>query len=477
MNWRSIASAIGALALACGAPLISPAQVPIGATVAADGNCPSGNAVNTGVGRQVYESSKGALCISGTISASTTGFTPSATGTPISVTTGGVTGTLPTGTVVTAYNTGATNDAFCKLGASATTSDIDIPPKSWFAFTVGAATQLTCITSTSTTTVNMVGGSGLPTGAGGGGGGSGSNASVSSTGAAVPGSGTLVAGGAAAGAGNLTAATVKAGSTAAAATDTALVVQNATEHTDLGTINTTLGTPMQNSGGSVTANAGTNLNTSLLATDAHLTALGSSALLTDSHFTTIFGTTASPSASCTNPISIGGCLEQLHADATASLPAGSAIVGKFGIDQTTPGTTNGVALAQINAATTLAGNGPTGTGAQRVTQSNDNSSAPVNVSTATTTQIVAASGSTVIHVRSWILVTTLADNVTWESGDTGGSCANPVALTGAMPFAANGGAAFGSGAGDVMVLPSGKALCMLTSAATQISGSVSYEQY
>ncbi len=38
-------------------------------------------------------------------------------------------------------------------------------------------------------------------------------------------------------------------------------------------------------GGAITANAGTNLNTSLLATDAHLTALGTSALGTDSHLT------------------------------------------------------------------------------------------------------------------------------------------------------------------------------------------------
>lgn len=40
----------------------------------------------------------------------------------------------------------------------------------------------------------------------------------------------------------------------------------------LTTINTTLGSPMQASGGSVTANAGTNLNTSALATSANLTA-------------------------------------------------------------------------------------------------------------------------------------------------------------------------------------------------------------
>ena len=43
--------------------------------------------------------------------------------------------------------------------------------------------------------------------------------------------------------------------------------------------------------GPVTANAGTNLNTSLLATDAHLTALGTGALATDAHLTTL-GTSA-----------------------------------------------------------------------------------------------------------------------------------------------------------------------------------------
>lgn len=108
------------------------------------------------------------------------------TGTPISVTTGGVTGTLPTGTEVVATNTGTTNAAYCKLGASATTSDQYIAPNGgWFGFTVGAATQLTCITSTSTTTVNMVGGSGIPTGTGGGSGGSGGGAVTVADGADV----------------------------------------------------------------------------------------------------------------------------------------------------------------------------------------------------------------------------------------------------------------------------------------------------
>lgn len=125
----------------------------------------------------------GNLPITGSFSAA--GFTPATTGTPISVTTSGVTGTLPAGAVVAAFNVGTTNTAYCKLGASATTSDIAIPPASWFAFTVGAATQLTCITSTSTTTVNMVGGTGLPTGAGGGGSGGGGGAVTVADGADV----------------------------------------------------------------------------------------------------------------------------------------------------------------------------------------------------------------------------------------------------------------------------------------------------
>lgn len=122
----------------------------------------------------------GQFCVNASVSASITGFpgTSQTTGTPIAVTTGGVTGTLPAGAVVVASNVGATNGAYCKLGASATTNDQLIPPNSWFAFTVGSNTQLTCITSTSTTTVNMVGGSGLPTGSGGGGGGAGGGGAV-----------------------------------------------------------------------------------------------------------------------------------------------------------------------------------------------------------------------------------------------------------------------------------------------------------
>ena len=77
----------------------------------------------------------------------------------------------------------------------------------------------------------------------------------------------------------------------------------------------------------------------------------------------------------------------------ASVPAGTALIGKVGIDQTTPGTTNGVQVnaalpagtnvigalsanqsvntAQVNGVAVLTGTGATGTGAQRVTVSTD----------------------------------------------------------------------------------------------------------
>lgn len=136
--------------------------------------------LNTAIPHALYMDTSGNLCTAASVSASITGFpTVQTTGTPISVTTSSATGTLPAGAVVVASNVGATNGAYCKLGASATVSDQLIPPNSWFAFTVGANTQLSCITSTSTTTVNMVGGSGLPTGSGGGGSGGGSSSITS----------------------------------------------------------------------------------------------------------------------------------------------------------------------------------------------------------------------------------------------------------------------------------------------------------
>lgn len=63
----------------------------------------------------------------------------------------------------------------------------------------------------------------------------------------------------------------------------------------------------------------------------------------------------------------------------AAVPAGTNLIGKVGIDQTTPGTTNLVALAanqsvnvaQVNGVTTSTGTGAVGTGTQRVAVGTD----------------------------------------------------------------------------------------------------------
>lgn len=162
----------------------------------------------------------------------------------------------------------------------------------------------------------------------------------------------------------------------------------------------------------------------------------------------------------------------------------------------------------------LTGNGATGTGSQRVTIANDSAaravggegavnsaapsgavmsgarsganmveltqasaSVPINVSTATTTQLVALSGSTLIRVTSFDVIAGGTGNITFVYG-TGTNCGTGTTpLTGAYPLTAQAGIAKGSGLGPVLVVPAGNALCVTTSAAVQMSGSVSYTQY
>jgi len=124
--------------------------------------------------------------------------------------------------------------------------------------------------------------------------------------------------------------------------------------------------------GTVTANIGT---TNGLALDATLTGGTQKTKIVDSGGTNVAAVSAAGAvkvdgSAVTQPVSI----------ATAPvLVAGAAIIGKVGIDQTTPGTTNLVALAanqsvnvaQINAVTPLMGAGATGTGSPRVTIATD----------------------------------------------------------------------------------------------------------
>ncbi len=107
--------------------------------------------------------------------------------------------------------------------------------------------------------------------------------------------------------------------------------------------------------------------------------------------------------------------------------------------------------------------------------------AVVNISTATTTQLVAASASNKVYVCSLNLVTAAANNVALVEDDTA-ACASPTAgMAGGTTaatgwnFAANGGIAFGNGASSLFVTAAiNRYVCLISSAATQLSGSIMY---
>lgn len=179
-------------------------------------------------------------------------------------------------------------------------------------------------------------------------------------------------------------------------------------------------------------------------------------------------------------------------------------------------------VAQMNGVAVTMGNGASGTGVQRVTIASDStgqvavaslpnegqqtmansvsvamasdqqvadpctfrlkSVAVINIATATTTQLVAASSGNKLYVCSINLGPTGgADNVALVEDDTS-ACASPTAgMAGGTTsgsgwnIAANGGLTFGSGMGMVAVTAAtNRYVCLITSAAVQLSGTMTY---
>lgn len=175
-----------------------------------------------------------------------------------------------------------------------------------------------------------------------------------------------------------------------------------------------------------------------------------------------------------------------------------------------------VNVAQVNGVTTTTGAGATGTGVQRV---NDVASAAtgaappaaaqyigglisgatggflggitvcdlskvINVSTATTTLMVTGVSGRQVRICSFHMITTLANNVAWLEG-TGATCGTGTAgmaggttAASGYNFAANAGMAVGTGLGEVLTTATtGDSVCLITSAATQLSGFIKYTIY
>ena len=381
---RNLWGAVLAATLLSGAPAYAQTYQDLGGTYVR-GIVP----IQPGVGPLFTSANPGK--ISGSFSASLSGFQPTSAYATLSVGASSSRVALPSGTVVVVYNTGS-NVAYVTLGGSsvtATTSNDVVPAGGWMAFTVGPNTFLAAIESAGATTLTLSGGSGLPTGAsgGGGGGGSGSNASVGSTGSTAPGSATyngmLVTGG-----------------------------------------------NMVGASGSAWGSAPTGLN--VLGVNADVL---SSALPT-------------------------GAATAANQEVT---PAGASATSA----QAVQGVTGGVPMPTTGA----------NTGGSLTTIIQAGVSVPINISTATTTQLVAAIAGKAIYVTAWDVIAAGTGSITLEYG-TGSSCgAGTTPLTGAYGLAAQFGIAKGNGLGPMLVVPAGNALCALTSAAVQMSGSVSYTQF
>ena len=193
----------------------------------------------------------------------------------------------------------------------------------------------------------------------------------------------------------------------------------------------------------------------------------------------------------------------------AALPAGSNVIGALTANQS-------VNVAQMNGVTVTMGAGATGTGVQRVNpvSSSATGAAPpasasfigglgsgatggfligpavadtfvnVNVSTATTTLLITGVSGRHVRISAMNLLTAAANNVALISG-TGATCGTgTTGMNGGTTagsgwnFPANGGIAQGSGVGTInQTNATGDSVCIVTSAATQLSGRLAYAIY
>ncbi len=132
----------------------------------------------------------------------------------------------------------------------------------------------------------------------------------------------------------------------------------------------------------------------------------------------------------------------------SALPAGSNIIGNVRLDQTTPGTTNGMSENQINGTTIAAGNGVSGLGVQRIAITSDNTPFTVNTIpktqcgngvasvplSAVPTSITLATTGVTTCVVAIIMNNTTASQLTVSVTDNQGSPITDVLPFGLPPF-------------------------------------------
>jgi len=103
-------------------------------------------------------------------------------------------------------------------------------------------------------------------------------------------------------------------------------------------------------------------------------------------------------------------------------------------------------------------------------------SAAINISTATTTKVITGITGRWTYITSFNVIAGGSGNFQLVYG-TGSTCGTgQVNLTGAYNLTAQAGLVVGSGIAPALVIPTGNDVCVITSAAVQMSGSIAYAQ-
>jgi|SRR5579859_2527885 len=424
----------------------------------------------------------------------------------------------PSATTVLISNTGGT-DARVLLGGSsctATTSSYLVRSNETRAWYIGAQTYLCAITASSSTTLDIATGTGFPAGwsAGSSGGGGGGSVTQGTVPWVVAGQGT---------AGTPTGGVV---SVQGVASGTAVPVSASSLPLPTGAATATNQTNTQGTVAVGTAATNSNLGGCVYNSSSPLPSSGQGmAIQCDASGNQLV--TINPNQT----IAMSG---SVVASGSVGLNAGSNIIGKAGIDQTTPGTTNGVSVVGVNAATALAGAGATGTGSLRTTVAQDtttiagaapgtagtpsanvvtvqgaSSMTPVLVtpsapadpcfassksyanfeSTTSGGSIITAVSAKKAYICAVAIVTSVAANVSLIEGTgssvcTGGTPAAVFLNTGTTAangaaFAANAGIAFGTGGASIAAnATANQNICVLftTTGTPQVNVHVAYVQ-
>lgn len=393
------------------------------------------------------------------------------------------------GTAAILMNNGVV-DLYYKLGTAsvaATTSDFKLPAGRATVVAIGANTHVAAITATSTAELSVTSGTGTPviSGGGGAGGGGGGDASAANQTAPQANAGSdaskaVAVQGLTGGkpVGVTLSAAIPAGTNNIGDIDVLTLPALPAGSNTIGTVN--IGTI----GAISTAALQTTGNTSLASI---LTALSSATVCATDTGTcdtnavlkrlAVNLSTLATSIASTNT-KLDTVIDRTNRTAVAAEDTSSVGVA---ISQTTPGTTNGIRAdtsgATGAAAPARADYAGVVSGGNVVGLIQADTSVKIDMSTATTTQLVALSSGKKIYVTAWDVVAAGTGNFKLVYG-TGTNCGTGTTdLTAAYNLVAQAGIAKGSGLAPILIVPASNALCGVSSAAVQMSGSLAFTQF